>query len=107
MTGSRTGVTVAQESLPKISDSCSEPQSATPPLPPWPRPYTLRWLRPQGQFQTAGKQPVDARVMEHRETEPRGADTEEKPISRQRPPQLTRAHPTLYTTGRPSPLQAR
>lgn len=104
MTGSRAGMRVAQESLPKISDSCSEPQSATPPLPSWPRPYTLRWLQPQGQFQT-NKKPVDARVMEHRETEPRGVDTEEKPISRQRPPQLPRARPTLYTIGRPSPFR--
>lgn len=42
--------------------------------------------------------------MEHRGTEPRGADTAEGPISRQRPPRLTQAHPTLCTTGRPSPL---
>lgn len=43
--------------------------------------------------------------MEHRGTEPRGADTAENPISRQRPPQLTQAHPTLCTTGRPAPFR--
>lgn len=83
----------------------AQTQSATPPLPPWTRHYTLRWLQPLGQFQTNEKKPGDARVMEHRGTEPRGADTAKSPISKQRPPRLTQAHPTLCTTGRPSPLR--
>lgn len=45
MTSTRTRVKVAQETLPKTSDSYSDPQSATPPLPPWLGPK-LRWLQP-------------------------------------------------------------
>lgn len=54
----------AQGSLPKTSDSYSDPQWATPPVPPWPRPSTLRRLQSQGHFQTNEK-PGHARVMEH------------------------------------------
>lgn len=52
------------------------------------------------------KQPGDAGVTEHRGTGPRGAGTAET-VPSQRLPRLTQAHPTLSTTGRPSPLQAR
>lgn len=82
------------------SPPTSDRRSSTPALPPWPRPYPFRWLPPQGPFPTNEKKPRDARVMEHRGPEPRGADTAETDLQAE-------AHPALCTTGRPSPLLAR
>lgn len=89
---------------PQTSDACSDPRSAFPPLPPWPIDPT----HSDGSNRRDSSK-TTRRSQEMQESWSTGELSQEvqRPISRQRPPQLTTAHPTLCTTGRPSPLQAR
>lgn len=86
MTGARTGVKGAQEKSPQKLRLLLRPPGNSPSPSSLARPCALRWLPALGPSQTNAQQPGDARVMEHRGPEPRGADAGEKPISGQRPP---------------------